>query len=160
MLLRLIGTRRQQRRPKSVRLGANLLKLPPDVHLGEAAGVASIPRGISTSIPRGVEGRGPAYGNTASQILGIRSQRRVPWRAVGKNSTPGFRAPTVRVDKDDNIGRPTKGSDDGGEVHAGRPRRDGIRTQSEASDTEAHPHERTANPPLPHVMAASASRPT
>jgi hypothetical protein len=57
----------------------------------------------------------------------------------------------VRVDKDDNIWATDKGSDmvvkftpEGRvEMVFGR--------KSEASDTEAHPHERNANPPLPHV---------
>src|SRR5262245_56743195 len=48
---------------------ANLLKLPPDMHLGEAAGVAVNSKGHIFVYSRGGSSRGPAYGNTASQIL-------------------------------------------------------------------------------------------
>ena len=129
---------------------ANLLKLPPDMHLGEAAGVAVNSKGHIYVYSRGGSSRGPAYGNTASQILEF-DRNGVFLREIGKNLYAWAYAHTVRVDKDDNIWATDKGSDmvvkftpEGRvEMVFGR--------KSEASDTEAHPHERNANPPLPHV---------
>ena len=94
--------------------------------------------------------RGPAYGNTASQILEF-DRNGVFLREIGKNLYAWSFAHTVRVDKDDNIWATDKGSDmvikfnpEGRvEMVFGR--------KSEASDLDAHPHERNANPPLPAV---------
>ena len=47
----------------------NLLKLPPDMHLGEVAGVAVNSRGHIFVYSRGGSSQGPAFANTASQIL-------------------------------------------------------------------------------------------
>ena len=129
---------------------ANLLKLPPDIHLGEAAGVAVNSKGHIFVYARGGSSRGPAYGNTASQILEFDRNGNF-LREVGKNLYAWAFAHTVRVDKDDNIWATDKGSDmvikftPEGRVDMvfGR--------KSESSDLEAHPWERNANPPLPHV---------
>src|SRR5262247_4867777 len=129
---------------------ANLLKLPPDMHLGEAAGVAVNSKGHIFVYSRGGSSRGPAYGNTASQILEF-DRNGVFLREIGKNLYAWSCAHTVRVDKDDNIWATDKGSDmvvkfspEGRvEMVFGR--------KSEASDLDAHPHERNANPPLPAV---------
>ena len=129
---------------------ANLLKLPPDMHLGEAAGVAVNSKGHIYVYSLGGSSRGPAYGNTASQILEF-DRNGVFLREIGKNLYAWAYAHTVRVDKDDNIWATDKGSDmvvkftpEGRvEMVFGR--------KSEASDNEAHPHERNANPQLPHV---------
>ena len=99
---------------------------------------------------RGGSSQGPAYGNTASQILEF-DRNGVFLREIGRNLYAWAYAHTVRVDKDDNIWATDKGSDmvvkfnpEGRvEMVFGR--------KSEASDAEAHPHERNANPPLPHV---------
>ena len=93
---------------------------------------------------------GPAFGNTASQILEF-DRDGTFIREIGKNLYAWAFAHTVRVDKDDNIWATDKGSDmiikfnPQGRVQMvfGR--------KSEASDAEAHPHERNENPPLPHV---------
>src|SRR6202030_1976630 len=129
---------------------ANLLKHPPDMHLGEVAGVAVNSKGHIYVYSRGGSSRGPAYGNTASQILEF-DRNGVFLREIGKNLYAWSFAHTVRVDKDDNIWATDKGSDmvikfnpEGRvEMVFGR--------KSEASDLDAHPHERNANPPLPAV---------
>ena len=129
---------------------ANLLKLPPDMHLGEAAGVAVNSKGHIFVYSRGGSSRGPAYGNTASQILEF-DRNGTFLREIGRNLYAWAFAHTVRIDKDDNIWATDKGSDmvvkftPEGRVDMvfGR--------KSESSDLEAHPWERNTNPPLPHV---------
>ena len=128
----------------------NLLKLPPDMHLGEIAGVAVNSKGHIYVYSRGGSSQGPAFGNTASQILEF-DRNGVFLREIGKNLYAWAYAHTVRVDKDDNIWATDKGSDmvvkfnpEGRvEMVFGR--------KTESSDREAHAHERNANPPLPHV---------
>src|SRR6267154_2293002 len=128
----------------------NFLKLPPDMHLGEASGVAVNSKGHIFVYARGGSSQGPAYGNTASQLLEFDGNG-VYLREIGKNLYAWAFAHTVRIDRDDNIWATDKGSDmvikfnpEGRvEMVFGR--------KSEASDTEAHPHERNANPPLPAV---------
>ena len=89
---------------------ANLLKLPPDMHLGEVAGVAVNSKGHIYVYSRGGSSRGPAYGNTAAQILEF-DRNGVFLREIGKNLYAWSFAHTVRVDKDDNIWATDKGSD-------------------------------------------------
>jgi 6-bladed beta-propeller len=128
----------------------NLLRLPPDRHLGEVAGVAVNSKGHIFVYSRGGSSQGPAFGNTASQILEFDSNGTF-LREIGKNLYAWAFAHTVRIDKDDNIWATDKGSDmvikfnkEGRvEMVFGR--------KSEASDAEAHAHERNKNPPLPHV---------
>src|SRR6185436_13669641 len=98
---------------------------------------------------RGGSSAGPAYGNTASQILEFNRNGKFI-REVGKNLYAWAFAHTVRIDKDDNIWATDKGSDmiikfsPQGRVLMvfGR--------KSEASDAEAKPHERNLEKPLPH----------
>jgi hypothetical protein len=124
----------------------NFLKLPPDMHLGEAAGVALNSKGHIFVYSRGGS-IGPAFGNTASQILEFDHDGGFI-REVGKNLYAWAFAHTVRIDKDDNIWATDKGSDmlvkmnpDGQVIMVfGR--------KTEASDSEAKAHERP-NPPLP-----------
>ncbi|MFL6935265.1 MAG: peptidyl-alpha-hydroxyglycine alpha-amidating lyase family protein [Xanthobacteraceae bacterium] len=128
----------------------NLLKLPSDMHLGEVAGVAVNSKGHIFVYSRGGSSQGPAFGNTASQILEFDRDGAFV-REIGKNLYAWAYAHTIRIDKNDNIWATDKGSDmvvkfnpEGRvEMVFGR--------KSEASDREAHPHERNANPPLPHV---------
>src|SRR5436305_512552 len=47
----------------------NFLKLPPDMHLGEASGVAVNSKGHVFVYNRGGSSQGPAFANTASQLL-------------------------------------------------------------------------------------------
>src|SRR5215468_1899254 len=126
---------------------ANLLKLPPDMHLGEVAGVAVNSKGHIYVYSRGGSSRGPAYGNTASQILEF-DRNGVFLREIGKNLYAWSFAHTVRVDKDDNIWATDKGSDmvikfnpEGRvEMVFGR--------KQESSDEETGPLKHP-NPPLP-----------
>jgi len=86
----------------------NFLKLPPDMHLGEAAGVAINSKKHVSSLRARIE-QGPAYGNTESQILEF-GRRQVRPRDR-KNLYAWSFAHTVRVDKEDNIWATDKGSD-------------------------------------------------
>jgi DNA-binding beta-propeller fold protein YncE len=127
----------------------NLLKLPDDRYLGEVAGVAVNSKGHIFVYSRGGSSHGPAYGNTASQLLEFDPNGKFV-REIGKNLYAWAFAHTVRIDRDDNIWTTDKGSDmvikfnPKGRVEMvfGR--------KSEASDTEAKPHERNANPPPKH----------
>ena len=127
----------------------NLLKLPDDMHLGEASGVAVNSKGHIFVYSRGGSSHGPAFGNTASQVLEFDANGKFV-REIGKNLYAWSFAHTVRIDKDDNIWATDKGSDmivkfnPQGRVMMvfGR--------KPEASDTEAKPHERNLEPPLPH----------
>src|SRR5262249_45271833 len=129
---------------------ANLLQLPPDMHLGEVAGVAVNSMGHIFVYARGGSSRGPAYGNTASQLIEFDRGGRFVGE-MGKNLYAGAFAPAVRVEKDDNIWATDKGSDmviksnpEGRvEMVFGR--------KSESSAPDAKPWERNASPPLPHV---------
>src|SRR5262249_52265861 len=89
---------------------ANLLNAPPPWHLGHVAGVAVNSKGHIYVYSRGGSSRGPAYGNTASQILEF-DRNGVFLREIGKNLYAWSFAHTVRVDKDDNIWATDKGSD-------------------------------------------------
>src|SRR5882762_5233402 len=89
---------------------ANILKLPPDMHLGEVAGVAVNSKGHIFVYARGGSSQGPAFGNTASQLLEF-DQNGVYLREIGKNLYAWAFAHTVRIDKDDNIWATDKGSD-------------------------------------------------
>jgi DNA-binding beta-propeller fold protein YncE len=127
----------------------DLLKLPPDMNLGEASGVAVNSRGHIFVYQRGGSSTGPAFANTASQLLEFGADGQFI-REIGKNLYAWSFAHTVRIDKDDNIWATDKGSDmvikfnpEGRVVMVfGR--------KPEASDREAKPYERTG-PPLPHV---------
>ena len=127
----------------------NFIKLPPDMSFGEASGVAVNSKGLIYVYSRGGSSVGPAYGNTASQILQFNKNGQF-MREVGKNIYAWAFAHTVRVDKEDNIWATDKGSDmivkmspEGRVLMVfGR--------KSEASDHDAHPLDRP-NPPLPAI---------
>src|SRR5499427_2854257 len=89
---------------------ANLLKLPPDIHLGEVPGVAVNSKGHIFVYARGGSSRGPAFGNTASQLLEFDRDGSY-LREIGTNLYAWSFAHTVRVDKEDNIWTTDKGSD-------------------------------------------------
>jgi len=126
----------------------NFIKLPPDMHLGEAAGVATNSKGNIYVYSRGGT-IANAFGATASQILEFDRDGNFI-REVGKNLYAWAFAHTVRVDKDDNIWATDKGSDMIVKMSpAGRVLMVFGR-KSESSDAEAHPHERP-NPPLPAI---------
>jgi len=126
----------------------NFIKLPPDMHLGEASGVAVNSKGNIYVYNRGGTVAN-AFGATASQILEFDRDGGFI-REVGKNLYAWAFAHTVRIDRDDNIWATDKGSDMIVKMSpAGRVMMVFGR-KSEASDAEAHPHERP-NPPLPAV---------
>jgi len=87
----------------------NFLKLPPDIHLGEVAGVAVNSKGHIFVFSRG-NTTGPAYGAAAAQLLQFGPDGRFI-REIGHNLYAWSFAHSVRIDKDDNIWVADKGSD-------------------------------------------------
>jgi hypothetical protein len=135
----------------------NVLKLPPDLHLGEASGVAVNSKGHLFVFNRG-NTTGPAYGATAAQVLEFGPDGKY-LREIGKNLYAWSFAHTVRIDKDDNLWAVDKGSDmiikfnpEGRVVMVfGR--------KKEASDEGDGPWTHP-KPPRPATPASSGSRPT
>jgi hypothetical protein len=89
---------------------ADALKLPPDLYMGEAAGVAVNSEGHVFVFHRGGSSHGPAFANTAAQLWEFAADGRFI-REIGKNLYAWSFAHAVRVDKDDNIWAIDKGSD-------------------------------------------------
>ena len=126
----------------------NFLKLPPDLYLGEASGVAVNSKKHVFVFSRG-NTTGPAYGATAAQILEFGPDGKYI-REIGHNLYAWSFAHAIRVDKDDNLWAVDKGSDmiikfnpEGRVVMVfGR--------KKEASDEGAEPWKRV-NPPRPAV---------
>ena len=87
----------------------DFLKLPPDLYLGEASGVAVDSKGDVFVFSRG-NTTGPAYAATAAQILEFGPDGHY-MREIGHNLYAWSFAHTVRVDKDDNLWAVDKGSD-------------------------------------------------
>src|SRR6184192_2043769 len=87
----------------------NFFKLPADLHLGEASGVAVNSKGHIFVFNRG-NTTGPAYGATAAQILEFGPDGKYI-REIGKNLYAWSFAHTVRVDREDNLWAVDKGSD-------------------------------------------------
>lgn len=87
----------------------NLLKLPPDMNLGEASGVAVNSKGHIFVFTRSNSANGPAYSATAAQLLEFAPDGKFV-REIGKGLYAWSFAHTVRVDKDDNIWCVDKGS--------------------------------------------------
>jgi hypothetical protein len=87
----------------------DFLKLPPDVYLGEAAGVAVDSKGHVFVFSRGGTS-GPAYGAAAAQLLEFDGDGRFV-REIGRNLYAWSFAHAVRIDKEDNIWAVDKGSD-------------------------------------------------
>src|SRR5690349_3841771 len=79
----------------------NFLKLPPDLYLGEAAGVAVNSKGHIFVFSRG-NTTGPAYSAAAAQLLEFAPDGKF-LREIGHNLYAWSFAHTVKVDKDDNI---------------------------------------------------------
>ncbi len=88
---------------------SDFLKLPPDLHLGEASGVAINSQRHLFVFSRG-NTTGPAYGATAAQILEFGPDGKYI-REIGHNLYAWSFAHTVRVDKDNNLWAVDKGSD-------------------------------------------------
>src|SRR5215469_2303986 len=87
----------------------NLLKLPADLYLGEAAGVAVNSKGHIFVLSRG-NSTGPAYGAAAAQLLDFDSGVKF-LREIGHNLYAWSYAHSVKVDREDNIWVADKGSD-------------------------------------------------
>src|SRR5207247_6197131 len=87
----------------------DFLKLPPDIYLGEAAGVAVNSKGHIFVFSRGNTG-GPAYAARAAQLLEFAPDGKFV-REIGHNLYAWSFAHTVKVDKEDNIWVTDKGSD-------------------------------------------------
>jgi sugar lactone lactonase YvrE len=126
----------------------NFLKLPADINLGEAAGVAVNSKGHVFVYSRSGSSLGPAYGNAASQLLEFDGGGKFI-REIGKNLYAWSFAHTVRIDKDDNIWATDKGSD----MIVKFNNKDGkvmmvFGRKSESSDEDAHPLHHP-KPPLP-----------
>src|ERR1700737_4366925 len=85
------------------------LKLPPDLYLGEASGVAVNSKGHIFVFSRG-NSTGPAYAASAAQLLEFGPDGTFI-REIGHNLYAWSFAHTVRVDKQDNIWATDKGSD-------------------------------------------------
>jgi hypothetical protein len=88
---------------------ANFLKLPENMYLGEASGVAVSSKNHIFVFSRG-NSTGPAYAATAAQLLEFGPDGKFI-REIGHNLYAWSYAHTVRVDKDDNIWAVDKGSD-------------------------------------------------
>ena len=122
----------------------NAVRLPPNMYLGEVAGVAVNSKKHVFVYSRG-NTSGPAFGASASQLLEFAPDGRY-LREIGRNLYAWAFAHTVRIDKQDNIWATDKGSDmvvkftpDGRvDMVFGR--------KQEASD-EAAPHKRSGPPP-------------
>src|SRR5882757_1247738 len=79
----------------------NLLKLPKDLYLGEASGVAVNSKGHIFVFSRGGN-PGPAYAARAAQLLEFAPDGKF-LREIGKDLYAWSFAHTVRVDRGDNI---------------------------------------------------------
>ena len=129
----------------------DFLKLPKDLHMGEASAVALNSKGHIFVFSRGGTAMGPAYAETAAQLLEFAPNGKFV-REIGKNLYAWSFAHGVRVDPQDNIWAIDKGSDmiikfkpDGRvDMVFGR--------KQEASDDGTEPHKRV-NPPLPAVAS-------
>jgi DNA-binding beta-propeller fold protein YncE len=123
------------------------LKLPPDLYMGEAAGVAVNSKGHIFVFHRGGSSHGPAFANTAAQLWEFGPDGRFI-REIGKNLYAWSFAHAVRIDKEDNIWVIDKGSDMIIKFNpAGRVTMV-IGRKQEASDAETKPWAHV-NPPLP-----------
>jgi len=87
----------------------DFLKLPPDLYLGEAAGVALNSKKHIFVFSRG-NSSGPAYGARAAQLLEFDTDGKF-LREIGHNLYAWSYAHSVKVDKEDNIWVTDKGSD-------------------------------------------------
>ncbi|MGB8474354.1 MAG: peptidyl-alpha-hydroxyglycine alpha-amidating lyase family protein [Candidatus Acidiferrum sp.] len=87
----------------------DFLKLPPDIYLGEVAGVAVNSKEHVFVFSRG-NSTGPAYAASAAQLLEFDADGKFV-REIGHNLYAWSFAHAVRVDKQDNIWVADKGSD-------------------------------------------------
>jgi DNA-binding beta-propeller fold protein YncE len=134
--------------PQIAFTASDFLKPPPDLHLGEVAGVA-VGRDHHVFVFQRGNTSGPAYGAAAAQLLEFGPDGRLI-REIGKNLYAWSFAHAVRIDPQGNIWAADKGSDmvirfdPTGKVTwvFGR--------KAEAADEGAHPLEHP-KPPLPPI---------
>lgn len=88
---------------------ANLLKLPPDLYLGEVTGVAVNSKGHIFVFSRG-NSTGPAYGAASAELLEFDADGKF-LREVGHHLYAWAFAHSVKVDREDNVWVADKGSD-------------------------------------------------
>ena len=87
----------------------DVLRLPPDLYLGEVSGVALNSKGHIFVLHRG-NTTGPAYGAAAAQLLEFDADGNY-LREIGHNLYAWSFAHTVKVDPEDNVWVTDKGSD-------------------------------------------------
>ncbi len=138
----------------------NLLKLPDDMHLGEVAGVAVNLKGHIFVYSRGGSSAGPAYGNTASQLLEFNPNGKFV-REIGKN----LYAWALCAHRAHRQGRQHLGHRQGlghdHQVQPAGPRRDGVRAQVRGLRRRSQaPRAQSREAAAASRTAASASRPT
>lgn len=112
LLLSLSGSLLAQSKPVPeipYRSVSGFLKLPPDLYLGEVAGVAVNSKKHVFVFSRG-NTTGPAYGAAAAQLLEFDADGKFV-REIGRNLYAWSFAHSVKIDKDDNIWVADKGSD-------------------------------------------------
>jgi hypothetical protein len=111
LLLFLIAIPLFAQQPPEIRFRSvpDFLKLPPDLYLGEAVGVAVNSKGHIFVFSRG-NTIGPAFAASAAQLLEFAPDGKF-LREIGHNLYAWSFAHAVKVDKDDNIWVTDKGSD-------------------------------------------------
>ncbi|HZR59298.1 MAG TPA: peptidyl-alpha-hydroxyglycine alpha-amidating lyase family protein [Terriglobales bacterium] len=111
LALVLASTSAQQQQALEIRYQSvpDFLKLPPDMYLGEVAGVATNSKRDIFVLSRG-NSTGPAYGASAAQLLEFNPDGKF-LREVGHNLYAWSFAHSVKIDKLDNIWVADKGSD-------------------------------------------------
>jgi NHL repeat len=127
----------------------SFLKLPTNLYMGEAAGVAVNSKGHIFVFHRGGSSQGPAFGTTAAQLWEFDTDGHFV-REIGKNLYAWSFAHAVRIDRDDNIWVIDKGSDMVVRFNPEGQVTMVIGRKPEASAAEAKPYEHV-NPPLPAV---------
>ena len=128
--------------------GSDALKMPKDMYLGEATGVAVNAKGHIFVLSRG-NTSGPAYGAAAAQLLEFDARGKFV-REIGHNLYAWSYAHAVRVDRDDNVWVADKGSDMVVRFNPQGRITMVFGRKSEASEESARPLER-AKPPRPPV---------
>jgi hypothetical protein len=124
----------------------DFFKLPEGMNFGEVAGVAVGSKGRIYVFTRSNSANGPAFGATASQLLEFGPKGEFI-REIGKGLYGWAFAPSVRIDKDDNIWAIDKGSDMVIKFNqSGRVQWVFGRRQESADGAEPWEH---VNPPLP-----------
>src|SRR5258708_24819892 len=81
----------------------NAIRMPPNMYLGEAAGVAVNSKGHVFVFSRGNSAHGPAYGASAAQLFEFDADGKYV-HEIGKDLYAWPFAHVVRVDRHDNIG--------------------------------------------------------